>query len=451
MNEQACGSRANIVAVLGAGTMGAHITYLCAKNGCTVHLFDTSPASIEKARTKHREWAAKDFADGQAREAVLNRLNVSPSLEQAVVGAALVIEALPEDLGLKRRIFAQLDELCPPGVILASNSSSLRMSSIEKGVRHRERTCNLHFFLPPLMPVEIMGGAETAAQTIETLRTFALSIGLRPFVLRKESTGFLYNRIWRAVKKEVLREVADGIATPEDLDRIVMMAWGWERGPFAWMDQVGLDVIRDIEMVYYEESGDPKDKPPAFLSEMIARGELGAKSGRGFYTYPDPAYQRPGWMDGTHGSDALKAMPVTRSNFVGAWRLVSFEATAEGVTTYPFGRGARGCLYYGPGGEMSVVLSKPDREHFAGADVGLATADEKVAAFGSCFSYFGTFELKGSVVIHHVEHCTFPNWIGSDQVRLFHFEKNRLTLETPPTPSGGKETVSRLVWERIQQ
>lgn len=449
MNEQSFGSQSNIVAVLGAGTMGAHIAYLCAKHNYTVHLFDTSPASIEKARTKHREWAARDFADGQAREAVLNRINVSPSLEQAVVGVALVIEALPEDLALKRRIFAQLDAMCPPGVILASNSSSLRMSRIEEGVRHRERTCNLHFFFPPLMVVEIMGGAGTTAQTIETLRTFGLSIGVRPFVLRKESTGFLYNRIWRALKKEVLREAADGIATPEDLDRIVMLAWGWERGPFAWMDQIGLDVIRDIEMVYYEESGDPKDKPPAFLSEMIARGELGAKSGRGFYTYPDPAYQRPGWMDGAEGSDASKAKPVTRSNFVGAWRLVSFEAMAEGVTTYPLGRGARGCLHYGSGGEMSVVLSKPDREHFAGADLGLATVEEKSAAFDSCFSYFGTFELRDGAVIHHVEHCTLPNWIGSDQVRLFHFEKNRLTLETPPMPSGGKETVSRLVWEKI--
>jgi 3-hydroxybutyryl-CoA dehydrogenase len=452
MNEQTSESRTNIVAVLGAGTMGAYITYLCAKNDCTVHLFDTSPASIEKARAKHREWAAKDFADGQAAEAVLNNVKVSPSLEQVVAGgAALFIEALPEDLALKRRIFAQLDELCPPGVILTSNSSSLRMSSIETGVRHRERTCNCHFFLPPLMAVEIMGGAATTAQTIESLRSFALSIGLRPFVLRKESTGFLYNRIWRAMKKEVLREVADGIATPEDIDRIVMLAWGWEKGPFAWMDQIGLDVVRDIEMVYYQESGDPKDKPPAFLGEMIARGELGVKSGKGFYAYPDPDYQRPGWMEGTHGSAALEAKPVTRADFVGAWRLVSFESTAEGETTYPFGREAQGCLYYGQGGDMSVILSKPDRKRFAGADAVQAASEEKAAAFDSCFSYFGTFEVKGRAVIHHVKHCTFPNWVGSDLTRFFHFEGDRLILETPPMPSGGKETIWRLVWERIKR
>jgi 3-hydroxybutyryl-CoA dehydrogenase len=439
------------IAILGAGTMGAYISYLCAKNGYAVRLVDTSPASLEKSCARHREWATRDLTQTSAQDTMLSRITVSPSLEQAVAEADLVIEALPEDLELKRSIFAQLDALCPQEVILASNSSSLRMSRIEQGVTHRVRVSNLHFFLPPLMAVEIMGGSATTASTIERLRTFGRSLGLRPFVLPKESTGFLYNRIWRAVKREVLREVAEGVATPEDIDRIVMMAWGWVRGPFAWMDQVGLDVIRDIEMVYYGESGDLNDKPPAFLDEMIARGALGVKSGKGFYTYPNPSSQQPGWMEGTPGNTTAEAKPVTRADFFGAWRLVSFEAKAEGETTYPFGREASGCLIYTPTGQMSVVLSKADRERFAGEDVRLATPEEKSAAFDSCFSYFGTFEVKGNAVIHHVEHCTFPNWIGSDQARLFHFDGNRLILETPPMPSGGRETISRLVWERIQQ
>jgi 3-hydroxybutyryl-CoA dehydrogenase len=165
-------------------------------------------------------------------------------------------------------------------------------------VKHRDRVCNLHFFQRPAPVIEIMSGSATSPAVIERVRQFAASLGLLPFVLRRESTGFLYNRIWRALKKEVLREVAEGVASPEDIDRIVVLQWRWEKGPFAWMDAVGLDVVRDIEQVYFEESGDPKDKPPAFLHEMIARGELGVETGKGSYTYPNPAFEDPAWLTG---------------------------------------------------------------------------------------------------------------------------------------------------------
>lgn len=439
-----------IIAVIGAGTMGAHISYLCAKHGYSTRIMDTSPESIARAQTRHREWVARDFAQAQPQDAVLRRVTVEASVEKAVYGADLVIEALPENLDLKRRVFAQLDALCLPQVILASNSSSLRMSRIEQEVRHRERTANLHFFLPPLRPVEIMGGSATSAQTIASLQEFGASLHLRPFVLRKESTGLLYNRIWRALKREVLHEVADGVATPEEIDRIIAMAWGWDRGPFAWMDHVGLDVVRDIEMVYFGESRDPKDRPPQFLEDMIARGELGVKTGRGFYAYPCPAYRQAGWLAATADFSGKQGKQITRADFTGAWQLVSFETTANGQKTYPLGRDARGSLVYTQTGQMGVVLSKEDRKPFSGADIMQGTAEEKREAFESCLAYFGTFDVKEDAVVHRIEHCTFPNWVGTEQLRFYQLDGDHLSLETPPMPVAGIQVVSRLVWERIR-
>jgi 3-hydroxybutyryl-CoA dehydrogenase len=223
------------------------VAYLCACAERKVNLFDCSRSALEQALSRLGEWARRDFGDLLAAETVLQRVETAPSLEAALTGVSIVVEALSEHLELKQKIFAQLDTLCPPDVILASNSSCLRMSRIETEVQDRGRVANMHFLHPPMKPVEIMAGSATLAQTLEQLRRFAVSLGLRPFVLRQESTGFLFNRIWRAIKRDVLHEVAEGVASPEDIDRITMLVWNWGRGPFGWMDIVGLDVVRSIE------------------------------------------------------------------------------------------------------------------------------------------------------------------------------------------------------------
>lgn len=277
------------VAIVGSGKMGTEIAFACALHGYRVHLHDRAPAALEAAREKHRAWADTDIPDPTRREAILAAIVTSTTLETSLAGVDLVNEALPEDLELKRRVFAQLDALCPPEVLLTSNSSSLRMSRIEAEVKRRERVCNLHFFPRGFRAIEVMGGSATSPEVLERVRAFAVSLGLTPFVPLRDSTGFLIGRLWHAVKQEALREYAEGVCTPEELDRLVHMTWGWPLGVFAAMDHIGLDVVRDIENVYFEESGDPRDKPPAFLDEMIARGELGVKTGKGFYTYPRPA------------------------------------------------------------------------------------------------------------------------------------------------------------------
>ncbi len=144
--------------------------------------------------------------------------------------------------------------------------------------------------------VEIAGGSRTRAETLDALTVFARWIGMLPLRVRRESTGFIFNRVWRAIKKETLKVVDQGIASHEDVDRAWMIMFGGEKGPFGLMDEIGLDVVKDIEEQYARESGDPSDLPPPVLTERVERGDLGRKTGQGFYTYPSPAYAAPDFL-----------------------------------------------------------------------------------------------------------------------------------------------------------
>src|SRR6185436_15761378 len=144
--------------------------------------------------------------------------------------------------------------------------------------------------------VELMPHPGTAPATMDAAEQFIRALGLVPIRDRKEILGYGSNRIWRAVKKEVLRVIADGVLDAHDVDRAWMLDWHVPLGPCALMDRIGLDVVRDIELVYYEATGDPTDRPPRFLEAMVAAGKLGEKTGEGFYKYPDPAYARDGFL-----------------------------------------------------------------------------------------------------------------------------------------------------------
>lgn len=285
------------VCIVGSGYMGNQIALQCAVHGCEVFLHDSSAAALENSVVACGEFLDRTIADGYARafdrETILERIQRSDLLEDAAAGADLVIEAISENLDVKRDVFARLDRICQPETILASNSSSIRISRVESAVQRLDRVLNTHFVQPVWKHpfVELMRGSETSDSTIETVQAFMKSIGILPVLVRKESTGFIFNRIWRAVKKEALRVVDQGIATVEDVDRTWMIQMESPMGPLATMDVIGLDVIHDIELVYYEESGDPSDAPPQVLLQKIRNGELGVKTGKGFYSYPDPAWQ----------------------------------------------------------------------------------------------------------------------------------------------------------------
>ena len=292
------------VCVVGSGFLGTQIGVLSARSGYTVSMQDVSSDALsgsEKAVERYiQEWmAAGDITEPDGDD-INQRMSYKVDLAEAVKGAGMVIEAVVERLDVKREVFKILDELCDPNVVLATNSSSIKVSLIEDATRHPERVLNMHFYGHPWRRriLELMRGTKTTEEALETAKVFSYSIGVKPLIVLKESTGFIFNRVWRAIKKESLTVADEGVASFEDVDRAWMSLYDTDMGPFGLMDRVGLDVVRDIEMVYYRESGDSRDKPPGILLDRISRGELGVKTGKGFYTYPNPEYMVPGWLYG---------------------------------------------------------------------------------------------------------------------------------------------------------
>ena len=221
-------------------------------------------------------------------------VSAKADIADAVRDAWLVVEAIPERLELKKQLFGQLDELAPADAILASNSSSYASRLFLEKVHHPERVLNIHFYMPPKQAaVDVMSCGQTDRDVIDFVLTTLPQFGLYPFEARKESTGFIFNRVWAAVKREALEVVAEGVSTPQEVDRMFEINTGSAGGPFRMMDQVGLDVVLDIEEHYCAEHPEYPEGPRQVLRTYIEQGRLGVKSGAGFYDdYPHPAEQR---------------------------------------------------------------------------------------------------------------------------------------------------------------
>ena len=288
--------------MVGSGFLGTQIGVLSARYGYNVSMQDISIEALDASKKaigkSIHQWIANGQITGPEGDALKQRIFYTTELKEAVNNAGLVIEAVVERLDVKQEVFRILDELCPPNVVLATNSSSIKISYIEEAIQHRERVLNMHFYGFPWerRVLELMRGTQTTDKVMESAIKYSYSIGVKPLIVLKESTGFIFNRVWRAIKKECLTGVDEGVASFEDVDRAWMSLYDTDLGPFGLMDRVGLDVVRDIELVYYRESGDPKDKPPKILLDKINNGEIGVKTGKGFYSYPNPAFREPGWM-----------------------------------------------------------------------------------------------------------------------------------------------------------
>jgi 3-hydroxybutyryl-CoA dehydrogenase len=277
------------LAVVGAGTLGRRIALMFAAHGAHVRIYDVSE--------EQRNAAVAYVTDGLP--ALVERLNgggagsvsADADLGEAVRNAWLVIEAVPERLELKRQIFGQLDRLSPVDAVLASNSSSYASRLFLDEVRHPERVLNIHFYMPPKQnAVDVMSCGETDRDVIDFVMTTLPRFGFSPFEARRESTGFIFNRIWAAVKREALEVVAEGVSTPQEVDRMFQVNTGSGAGPFRMMDQVGLDVVLDIEEHYCAEHPEYPEGPRRLLRSYVQRGRLGVKSGAGFYDdYPRPS------------------------------------------------------------------------------------------------------------------------------------------------------------------
>ena len=270
------------IAVIGSGTLGRRIALMMSTQGGEVRLYDQAQHSLEEGVRFVEETLPMILPSiPNSRAAQVTGIG---ELAAAVDGAWLVFESVPERLDLKIEIFGMLDSVSSSDAILASNSSSFPASQFISRVEKPERILNTHFYWPPVVrAVELMASSRTDPKITDLLMERFEVYGLIPFRARKESVGFIFNRIWAAIKRESLSVAAEGVADPADIDRLFTLISGVAVGPFRNMDTVGLDVVLDIEEHYASIRPGTPDGPRELLKSYLAQGWAGRKSGRGFY------------------------------------------------------------------------------------------------------------------------------------------------------------------------
>jgi 3-hydroxybutyryl-CoA dehydrogenase len=272
------------IAVIGAGTLGRRIALMLASRGGTVRIYarrDEQRAEATQYVTENLPTliADRDFGEVGVAEG-------AASLDEALDGAWLVIESVPEKLELKIPLWGEIDRAAPADTIFATNSSSYPSRLMAENIRDKTRLCNTHFYMPPLVnALDLMSDGQTDRGLLDTLLAVLPEFGVYPFEALKECTGFIFNRIWAAIKRESLAVVAEGVARPEDVDGMYKLNLGAPAGPFQLMDLVGLDVALDIENHYVEEFPHLPKGPRDLLQTYVDAGKLGIKTGEGFYTY----------------------------------------------------------------------------------------------------------------------------------------------------------------------
>ena len=271
------------ITVVGGGNLGRRIALMLSLQGAEVRVYDTSLAVAKSALeyiATQRHRAVEELGGNPA-----VRLAASDNLADALRDSWLVVESVPDRLGLKQAIFADLDQMAAADAVLASNSSSFASAEFIGGVNSPERVLNMHFYMPPeVRSVELMSSGHTDPRIIELLMAELPKYALLPHRVRKQSAGFIFNRIWAAIKRESLLVVAEGVAEPRDVDALFADLFKSEITPFRFMDEVGLDVVLEIENHYCKLAG-VENKSAPMLEEYIAKGRLGVKSGHGFYNY----------------------------------------------------------------------------------------------------------------------------------------------------------------------
>ena len=276
-------------AVLGAGTMGHGIAQVLAMCGVETRLFDIDDAAVERGLASVRKnldkGVEKGKVDAAARDAAVGRLSGSTAMDEATREVDAVIEAVPEKLELKRSIFATLGDTLGPGVLLGTNTSSLPITQIAEAAKHPERVVGVHFFNPVhiMKLVEVVQAEASSDEAVTTALDLARRMGKEPIHV-KDSPGFASSRLGVAIGLEAIRMLESGVASAEDIDKAMTLGYGFPMGPLRLTDLVGLDVRLSISEFLEEEFGE-RFRAPALLREKVERGELGKKSGRGFYDW----------------------------------------------------------------------------------------------------------------------------------------------------------------------
>jgi 3-hydroxybutyryl-CoA dehydrogenase len=275
------------VAVIGAGTLGRRIALMFASRGGTARIYARRAEQLASATQYVIEALPEMVKDRGFGE--LGVVTATTSLAEALDGAWLAVESAPERLEIKIPLWGQIDAAAAEDTIFATNSSSYPSRLMAENVRDKTRLCNMHFYMPPeVNAVELMSDGQTDRSLLDSLLTVLPEFGVYPFEARRESTGFIFNRIWAAIKRESLAVVAEGVARPEDVDGMFKVNSRVFDEPFQLMDQVGLDVVLDIENHYAEEFPHLPKHVRDLLQGYVDAGKLGVKTGEGFYTYPGP-------------------------------------------------------------------------------------------------------------------------------------------------------------------
>jgi 3-hydroxybutyryl-CoA dehydrogenase len=279
------------IAVIGAGNMGHQIAVCAAISGFTVKCVDTNPEILEKAILFSENYLKERVAKGKLSEENANlassNLRFVGLIADATSDADLVIEAIIEKLDIKRALFAELDKICPPHTILATNSSYIVSSKIADATNRPDKVCNMHFFNPALVMkcVEVVKGPHVSDQTVEAVMEVAKKMGKTPVLLHKEVYGFLVNRLLQATRKEALKLYDMGVASFEDIDTAAKNGLGYPMGPFELLDLTGIDLAYHVGTEKFNETGDPSDQPSPTIIKKYEKGEFGKKVGKGFYDY----------------------------------------------------------------------------------------------------------------------------------------------------------------------
>ena len=278
-----------VAAVIGSGTMGSGIAQVLAACGIETRVYDVSADALDRALLLVRKNLDKGVEKGKVepavRAAALARLSVTTDLDRAVAGAQAVVEAVPEDLALKCSLFERLSAALGPEVLLATNTSSLPITKIAAAAAHPERVTGMHFFNPVhiMKLVEVVGTKQSSEEAVSLSLDLARRMGKEPILVR-DSPGFASSRLGIAIGLEAMRMLEGEVASAEDIDKAMTLGYGFPMGPLRLTDLVGLDVRLAIAEHLARELG-PRFEPPQLLRDKVARGELGRKSGRGFYAW----------------------------------------------------------------------------------------------------------------------------------------------------------------------
>lgn len=279
------------ITIVGSGVMGSQIAMVCALGGYRVFLQDINKESLEKAKQSLKQRMERQVQKGKLTsnelELALNQISFTTSLSDALKETDFVIEAIVEKVDVKRDLFAAMDKLAAPHVIFTTNSSTIVSSKLADATNRPDKVCNMHFSNPALVMelVEVVKNESTSDQTVETTVELSRRLKKTPILLNKEISGFVMNRILAVIQNEAIKLYENGFASVEDIDLACTKGLNHPMGPFSLIDLTGLDIHYNVRQQRYSESGDEVDKPSKTVTEKVEKGELGRKTGKGFYVY----------------------------------------------------------------------------------------------------------------------------------------------------------------------